>query len=170
MSAVRIQGTNGATLIRQAWQYSADGDSWARLPDLPQHMCQGGAVTLRGRYVVQLGSSHGANSFRVGSSDPAYRSLSRFCGNQSDMACAGGLIPEVKLQRAGVAAYYGDTVLVYDTVERKYSRAGVLPYGLVTSHCGQNGTHLFCLMGEPRHMWNSNTEPLVQIAQIEWLV
>eukprot|EP01047_Picozoa_sp_COSAG01_P061965 COSAG01_NODE_7808_length_3047_cov_3.984396_5_plen_79_part_00 len=62
----------------------------------------------------------------------------------------------------------GDTVLVYDTLKDKFSRAGVLPYGLVTSHCGANGTHIFCMLGEPRHGWNSNTEPLVQIAAIEW--
>jgi hypothetical protein len=57
---------------------------------------------------------------------------------------------------------------VYDALKGKFSRAGVLPYGLVTSHCGANGTHIFCVLGEPRHGWNSNTEPLVQIAAIEW--
>jgi hypothetical protein len=64
----------------------------------------------------------------------------------------------------------GDAVLVYDTLERKYSRAGVLPYGLVTSHCGANVTHVFCMLGEPRHMWNSDTEPLVQITEIDWVL
>ena len=72
------------------------------------------------------------------------------------------------MQEMGVATYYGDEVLIFDTVERKYSRAGVLPYGLVTSHCGTNGTHIFCALGEPRHGWNSNTEPLVQIAKVTW--
>ena len=74
----------------------------------------------------------------------------------------------MKLGQMGIATYYGDDVLVYDTVEQKYSRAGVLPYGLVTSHCGTNQTHIFCMLGEPRHGWNSNTEPLVQVAAVTW--
>ena len=160
------QGTNGAQLLRHAWKYTATTDTWERLADLPQHMCNGGTVVLENRYIVQLGSSHGENSFRVGSNDPAVRSLRGLCGNKTLREC--NLVPEVKLQQEGIAPYYGDTVLVYDTLDRKYSRAGVLPYGLVTSHCGTNHTHIFCMLGEPRHMWNSNTEPLVQIARVNW--
>ena len=74
----------------------------------------------------------------------------------------------MKLQEQGIAPYYGDRVLVYDTLEQKYSRAGVLPYGLVTSHCAWNGSHIACALGEPRHMWNSNTESVVQIAEVVW--
>ena len=68
----------------------------------------------------------------------------------------------------GIAAYYGDAVLVYDTWTGKYSRAGVLPYGLVTSHCAYNGSHIGCALGEPRHGWNSNTESVIQVAKVVW--
>ena len=57
----------------------------------------------------------------------------------------------MRLSQQGIASYYGDTVLIFDALTRKYSRAGVLPYGLVTSHCGTNGTHIACALGEPRH-------------------
>lgn len=159
-------GTTGAELLRHAWRYSAGSDRWDAVPDLPQHMCSGGTVVLRDRYVVQLGSAHGDNSFRVGSRDPAVRNIS---GNRIGKGNQSGFLPpEVRLQEAGVVGYYGDTVLIYDTVTQKYSRSGVLPYGLVTSHCGCNGTHIICALGEPRHMWNSNTDPVTQIAKIVW--
>jgi len=50
------EGTNGAHLLRSAWRYTPATDRWEALPDLPQHMCQGGTTTLRDRYIVQLGS------------------------------------------------------------------------------------------------------------------
>ena len=50
----------------------------------------------------------------------------------------------------------------------KYSRVGVAPYGLVTSRCGTNDSHLVCALGEPRHGWNANCETVVQIAKINW--
>ena len=60
-------------------------------------------------------------------------------------------VPEFRLQAGGIAAYYGDSVLIYDTQTRRYSRAGVMPYGLITSHCVNNVTHIICALGEPRH-------------------
>ena len=108
----------------------------------------------------------------MGSTDPAVRNLTAIRAHLSHLA--GGaepnLMPEVKLQEEGIAAYYGDTVLIFDTLTNKYSRAGVLPYGLVTSHCAYNGSHIACALGEPRHLWNSNTESVVQIAQVKWAV
>jgi len=77
-------------------------------------------------------------------------------------------VPEFRLQAGGIAPYYGDIVLVYDTEEKKYSRVGVAPYGLITSHCVSNGTHLICALGEPRHGWNANCETVVQIAKLIW--
>ena len=70
--------------------------------------------------------------------------------------------------------YYNDFVLAFDTMEKKWSRVGVLPCqpnnrhlqlsilvmacvcvccadGCITSHCGTNGTHVICIGGEPRH-------------------
>jgi hypothetical protein len=48
-------GTNGAQLLRAAWRYTLETDSWTRLPDLPYHMCSGGTVVLaNGRYIVQV--------------------------------------------------------------------------------------------------------------------
>ena len=35
-------------------------------------------------------------------------------------------VPEFRLQAGGIAAYYGDLVLVYDTETSKYSRAGAI--------------------------------------------
>ena len=34
-------GTNGARLLRYAWKYTVETDTWARLPAVPQHVCQG---------------------------------------------------------------------------------------------------------------------------------
>lgn len=51
-------------------------------------------------------------------------------------------------------------------ITEKYSRAGVVPYGLVTSHCVSNTSHVVCALGEPRHGWNNNCETAVQIAKV----
>ena len=89
-------------------------------------MCNGGTVVLRDRYVVQLGSSHGKNSFRVGSTLSGVRNLTGVCHGNSTANCP--LMPEIKLQQHGIAAYYGDDVFLFDTATNTYSRAGVLPY------------------------------------------
>eukprot|EP01052_Picozoa_sp_SAG31_P003299 SAG31_NODE_125_length_23649_cov_7.156202_17_plen_444_part_00 len=60
-------GTNGAQLLRYAYKYTVATNKWERLPDVPQHVCQGATAVLRSRYIVQIGSAHGHNSFRVGS-------------------------------------------------------------------------------------------------------
>ena len=161
-------GTNGARLLRYAWKYSVAQDAWERLPDVPQHVCQGGTAVLRSRYIVQVGSAHGYNSFRVGSTSPVETNASAPWRDLKATGPGSPVIPEVALQEHGVAAFYGDVVLVYDTVSRRYSRVGVAPYGLVTSHCVANDTHLVCALGEPRHGWNSNCETVVQIARIHW--
>ena len=92
------------------------------------------------------------------------------CGKGCDKVCktggAGGP-PDMRLG-GGVLSYYGDDVLAYDTLEEKWSRVGKMPYGLITSHCGTNGTHLICIGGEPRHAHNSNTETAVQIAEVTY--
>ncbi len=86
--------------------------------------------------------------------------------------------------------YYNDFVLAFDTMEKKWSRVGVLPCqpnnrhlrqlsilvmacvcvccadGCITSHCGTNGTHVICIGGEPRHGHNGNAESVVQIGRI----
>ena len=92
-------GTNGAELLRHAWKYTVASDTWTRLPDLPLHMCQGGVVVVQGRYIVQLGSSHGRNSFRTGSNDPEVRELKGLCGGKPIQDCPLGLIPDLKVQR-----------------------------------------------------------------------
>ena len=69
---------------------------------------------------------------------------------------------------SGILTYYGDHVLSFDTWEGKWSRVGRMPYGCITSHCGTNGTHIMCALGEPRHGHNGNAESVVQIARIEW--
>jgi hypothetical protein len=91
---------------------------------------------LRDRFVVMVGSAHGSNSFRVGSKNPAVTHSPLAAAPRGVKVYAD--IPEFRLQAGGIAPYYGDTVLIYDTVERKYSRAGVVPYGLITSHCANN--------------------------------
>ena len=57
-------------------------------------------------------------------------------------------MPEFALQQHGIAAYYGDQVIVFDTQTRRYSRVGVVPYGLITSHCVANDTTIACALGE----------------------
>jgi hypothetical protein len=47
-------GTNGAQLLRAAWRYTLATNRWERLPDLPYHMCSGGTVVLRDRYILQV--------------------------------------------------------------------------------------------------------------------
>jgi hypothetical protein len=71
---------------------------------------------------------------------------------------------------SGILSYYGDDVLAFDTVEEKWSRIGKMVYGLVTSHCGTNQTHIICIGGEPRHGHFSNTETAVQIAAVTALL
>ena len=162
-------GTNGARLLRYAWRYTPATDSWLRLPDVPQHVCQGGVAVLRSRYIVQVGSAHGYNSFRAGSTSPTVTTDGRAAWRQDRATGPGSpVIPEMALQEHGIAPYYGDVVLVFDTATGRYSRVGVAPYGLVTSHCGANETHLVCALGEPRHGWNANCETVVQIAEIDW--
>ena len=82
-------GTNGAELLRTAWKYSIATDAWERLPDMPLHMCLGSNVVLKGRFIVQMGSAHGKNSFRVGSDDPRVRSMKGLIGTRGMQ----GLIP-----------------------------------------------------------------------------
>ena len=128
------------------------------------------------------GSTHDKDSFRVGVNCLAGNSsvgcqggaaptcANHKCGKGCDKVCktggAGGP-PDMRLG-GGVLSYYGDDVLAYDTLEEKWSRVGKMPYGLITSHCGTNGTHLICIGGEPRHAHNSNTETAVQIAEITY--
>ena len=59
------------------------------LPDMPLHMCLGSNVVLKARFIVQLGSAHGKNSFRVGSNDPRVRSMKGLVGKRGMQ----GLIP-----------------------------------------------------------------------------
>jgi hypothetical protein len=160
------EGTNGAQLLRTAYKYTPASDKWERLPDLPQHMCQGGTAVLEDRYIVQLGSAHGKNSFRVGSDNPAVTKSPLATAPRGVTVYAD--VPEFRLQQLGIATYYGDAVLAYDTVTSKYSRVGVLPLGLITSHCVTNTTHIVCALGEPRHGWNANCETAVQIGRVEW--
>eukprot|EP01043_Picozoa_sp_COSAG02_P064921 COSAG02_NODE_9638_length_2153_cov_2.808179_2_plen_79_part_00 len=68
---------------------------------------------------------------------------------------------------SGILSYYGDDVLAFDVVEEKWSRIGKMPYGLVTSHCGTNQSHIICIGGEPRHGHFGNTETVVQIAAVD---
>ena len=116
---------------------------------------------------MQVGSAHGYNSFRVGSTSPTVTNRSA-PWRQDRVTSAGSPVipdPEFALQAHGIAAFYGDVVLVFDTVTGRYSRIGVAPYWLVTSQCGANNTHLICscALGEPRHGWNANCERLLPL-------
>ena len=75
-------GTNGARLLRYAWRYSAADDAWERLPDVPQHVCSGGTVTLRG-----AGFAASGNVVTVGGAACAVASE-----NETFVACA---LPDV---------------------------------------------------------------------------
>jgi N-acetylneuraminic acid mutarotase len=97
-----------------------------------------------------LGSTHGRDSYRVG------QDLST--AGQGDFSMRGGIL-----------TYYNDFVLAFDTIDQKWSRIGVLPYGCITSHCGTNGTHVICIGGEPRHGHNGNAESVVQIGRVTTL-
>ena len=44
---------------------------------------------------------------------------------------------------------YGDQVLCYDTHTSKWSRIGVMPYGLGTLQSVTNGSHIYTFGGEP---------------------
>eukprot|EP01051_Picozoa_sp_SAG22_P018565 SAG22_NODE_3162_length_1889_cov_1.432402_2_plen_101_part_00 len=59
-------GTNGGQLIRSCWKYTPANDSWEKLPDAPHHIEQGGTAVLQDRYILSLGSTHGRDSYRVG--------------------------------------------------------------------------------------------------------
>ena len=145
-----LEGTIGAQLSRKAYKYSPGSDHWVELADVPEHVENGGATVVQDRYVLLLGSTHGKNSFRVG--------VDRGPGP-----------PDMSLARdSGIVTYYGDSVLCYDTATGKYSRVGVMPYGVITAHWGSNGTHVIGVAGEPRHGWNSNSESLVQIGELSF--
>ena len=58
--------TNMAACTRKSWRYDTVADTWHRLPDCPYHVERGGSVVLGGRYIVNLGSTHNKDSFRVG--------------------------------------------------------------------------------------------------------
>ena len=127
-----LEGTIGAQLMRRGYKYSPKADAWTRLADTPQHMAKGSSVVLRDRYIVMLGSTHGANSFRVGVDEPG------------DAVAHGGPIggnPDMRLPpSSGIVTYYGDTVTGFDTVTGKYSRIGKLvcartASGFSSSHC-----------------------------------
>ena len=113
-----LEGTIGAQLMRRGYKYSPKADAWTRLADTPQHMAKGSSVVLRDRYIVMLGSTHGANSFRVGIDEPG------------EAVAHGGPVggnPDMRLPpSSGIVTYYGDTVTGFDTVTGKYSRIGKL--------------------------------------------
>ena len=66
----------------------------------------------------------------------------------------------------GFVSYYGDDVLFYDSVERKYGTAGKMIYGVCTASFVSNGTHALGFGGEPTHWWNGNTESAVQLVKV----
>ena len=57
---------NGGQLFGACWKHAPGMDKWARLPDAPHDMEQGGAVVPSDRHTVSLGSTHAKNSFWVG--------------------------------------------------------------------------------------------------------
>lgn len=58
--------TNMAACTRKSWRYDMVANRWHRLPDAPYHVERGGSVLLGGRYIINLGSTHNKDSFRVG--------------------------------------------------------------------------------------------------------
>ena len=62
--------------------------------------------------------------------------------------------------------YYGDDVLVYDSVDRVYAREGKMLSGVGTASWVSNGTHALGFGGEPAHGWNGNTESAIQMSTI----
>ena len=72
---------------------------------------------LRSRYIVQIGSAHGYNSFRVGSTLPTVTNASAPWRRDTVGGAGTPVIPEFALQEHGIAPYYGDAVLVFDTVD-----------------------------------------------------
>jgi hypothetical protein len=61
---------------------------------------------------------------------------------------------------------YGDRILCYDVEKDNYSHVGVMPYGVATSHWVTDGQRLYNFGGEPGHMYNENTENVLQIGLI----
>ncbi len=146
----------GLHMPRNAYRYSVDTDTWSPIASLPRPLQGGGqhAVALDDRHLLLMGSSH-RESFRVGHS--AYPSLSSQ--------------PNLMSSPANTAKYYGDEILCYDSLTDTYSRVGKLLYGLQTVSWvpSANGARLFGFGGESMHGWNSNSETVVQIADLHWV-
>ena len=142
-----VDSDGGLFTPRDAYRYSVDSDEWTAIASLPQPLQGGGqqavAIDERHRYLLLMGTSH-RDSFRVG------RSL---------------------WERAATRAkYYGDTIWCYDSVADKYSRVGLLLYGVGTTSwikSEENGTmQLVAFGGEPMHGYKGNSETVVQVANV----
>lgn len=128
---------------RQAFAYDPESNTWEALPKLPKGFIAGPkhAPVVAGRYVLLLGSQQRLTA-RRGKDAPGTAVLD------------------------GFVSYYGDDVLFYDSVERKYGTAGKMIYGVCTASFVSNGTHALGFGGEPTHWWNGNTESAVQLVKV----
>ena len=146
-----LQTDQGLKMTRKAFRYDVDSDAWTAIASLPRPLHGGGqqSVPLGDRQLLLMGSSH-IESFRVGHS--AFPSPAE--------------APNLMSSPENTAKYYGDEVLVYDCGTDTYSRIGKLLYGVCTGSWVSNGSHLLGFGGEPMHGWNSNSETVVQVAEV----
>ena len=146
-----LQTDQGLKMTRKAFRYDVDSDTWTAIASLPRPLQGGGqqSVPLDDRHLLLMGSSH-IESFRVGHS--AFPSQAK--------------APSLMSSPENTAKYYGDEVLAYDRVTDTYSRVGKLLYGVCTGSWVSNGSHLLGFGGEPMHGWNSNSETVVQVAEV----
>ena len=132
----------GVPNYRDAYQYEPGANSWKPIRSAPFPVVSGCAVALQDRYILLMGSTD-VRTLRVG----------KTTGRQ-DPFWTG----------------YGDRILCYDVEQDNYSNVGVMPYGVATAPWVACGDTLYGFGGEPAHSYNANTENVLQIGTIEWLV
>ena len=59
-------------------------------------------------------------------------------------------------------------IFCYDVEQNRYSRIGVMLYGVATSPCALHDGKLYSFGGEPTHGENLNTENVLQIGTLVW--
>ena len=130
--------------VRDAYAYDPATNMWEALPRLPFGFIAGPkhAPVVAGRYVLLLGAQQRLTARRGHNAAPSSAGLS------------------------DLVTYYGDDVLVYDSVDRVYASAGKMLYGVGTASWVSNGTHALGFGGEPAHGWNGNTESAIQMSTI----
>ena len=139
--------SEGCAVFHTSYRYDVSNNSWTQLPSPPFPVVAGGTVVLQERYIVLLGSEQ-RTTFRVGNTSKGV--LPTALGEPPASALSRWAAPPHQWRwAADYWSGYGDQVLCYDTHTSKWSRIGVMPYGLGTLQSVTNGSHIYTFGGEP---------------------